>query len=195
MRWAAAGSLEKLSSPRWRRRPGRKTADSDDGRGAHPEGVLWVLLLQADANLESVGEADPVQRLLYVRQHAHRGPVLRSVGPADPLHNSAEALAGIAEKVHLRLHPRLDGRHVGLPEVGEYVPGAVVHESENLLHLSRVLADGDVEICHIGIEGGSDPAVAHVEFGGAHACLGRLDASVHITDLCQKVLSARHIIA
>src|SRR5262244_2210026 len=120
MRFAAAGSLEKPSSPRRRGRPGRKTADGYDGRGAHPEGVLWVLLLETDANLESVGEADPVQRLLHVRQHAHRGSILRLVGPANPLHNTAQASTRIAEKVHLRLHARLDGRHVGLPEVGEY---------------------------------------------------------------------------
>src|SRR5262249_22103959 len=109
--WAAAGSLEKPSSPRRRGRPGRNTADGDDGRGAHPEGALCVLLLEADANLEPVGEADPVQRLLHVRQHTpHRGPVLRLVGPTDPLHDPAEASAWIAEKVYLRLHPRLDGR-------------------------------------------------------------------------------------
>src|SRR5262245_24423575 len=99
--------VERDRSSRRRERPRRKTADGDDGRGSHPEGAFRVLLLEADANLESVGEADPVQRLLHVRQHAHRGPVLRFIGPADPLHDSAEASAGIAEKVHLRLHARL----------------------------------------------------------------------------------------
>src|SRR5262245_64869363 len=103
MRLAVAGSPEKPSSPRRRGRPGRKTADGYDGRGAHPEGVLWVLLLEADANLESVGEADPVQRLLHVRQHAHRGPVLRFVGPADPLHDPAED----------RKSTRLNSSHLG----------------------------------------------------------------------------------
>src|SRR5262245_57744571 len=108
MRLAAAGSLEKPSSLRRRGCPWRKTEDGYDGRGTHPEGAFRVLLLEADANLESVGEADPVQRLPDVRQHAHRGPVLRFVGPADPLHDPAEASARIAEKVHLRLHARLD---------------------------------------------------------------------------------------
>jgi len=68
----------------------------------------FAILVEADANLESVGEADPIQRLLNFRQHAHRGSILRLVGPANPLHNTAEASTGIAEKVHLRLHAGLD---------------------------------------------------------------------------------------
>src|SRR5262249_38013426 len=103
--------------------------------------------------------------------------------PADPLHDSAEAPARIAEKVHLGFHARLDRRHVGLTEVGEYVPGAVVHEGEDLLALSRVFADSDVEICHIGIEGGGDPAITHVEAGGTDVRLGRLNPGVEITEL------------
>src|SRR5262249_7437435 len=48
---------------------------------------------------------------------------------------------------------------------------------------------------HVGIEGGSDSAVAHVEFGGTHARLGRLDAGVEIAELGQEVLCAGDIVA
>ena len=61
--------------------------------------------------------------------------------------------------------------------------------------MSRVLAHGDIKIRHVGVERGADLAVAHVEFGGTHARLGRLDASVKIAELREKVLSAGHIMA
>src|SRR5258705_802847 len=173
----------------------RKALDGDDRGGAHPEGVLCVRLIKSHADLKPISEADPVQSLLHFRQHADGGTILRLVGPADPLHNAAETPARIAEKVHVRLHARLDGRHVGLTKIGEYVPGPVVHESEDLLALSCVLADRDITIRYVRIERGRHSAVPDVKPGGTLARLGRLDAGVDITDLRQKVLSARYIIA
>jgi hypothetical protein len=153
------------------------------------------MLLKSHADLEAIGEADPVERLLHLRQHAHRGAILRLVGPANSLHNSAEPPARIAEKVHVRLHARLDGRHVRLTEVREYVPGPVVHESKHLLALPCILADGDIKVRDVRIEGCRYAAIADVEFGGTYVRLGCLDTGVDIADLGQKVLSARYIMA
>ena len=100
------------------------------------------------------------------------------------MHDSAKPAARIAKKVHIRLHPRLDRRHISLTEVGEHVPGSVVHECEYLLALSRILADRDIKIRHVSIERSRHSAVPDVEFGGTHARLGRLDAGIHIADLC-----------
>jgi hypothetical protein len=77
-----------------RARRWRKTNNGDDGRGAHPEEALQVMLLKSHADLEPVGEANPVERLLHFRQHAGRGPILRLVGPADPLLDAAVAEIG-----------------------------------------------------------------------------------------------------
>src|SRR5437588_7128447 len=65
-----------------RRGPVWKPTDGDDGRGAHPEGALRVLLLEADADLEPIGQTYPVQRAPHLGQHPHRGPIVRSIGPA-----------------------------------------------------------------------------------------------------------------
>ncbi len=59
---------------RSRGRLGRKTADGDDRRGAHAEGPLRVALLEANANLEPVGQAHPVQGAPHLGQHPTVAP-------------------------------------------------------------------------------------------------------------------------
>src|SRR5882724_12388162 len=85
-----------------RRRGTRKTADGDDGRCAHPERMFVIPLLEANANLEAVGEAHPVQRAPHVGQHADGLPVSRPVRPADSLHDAAKWSARGADEVNVR---------------------------------------------------------------------------------------------
>jgi hypothetical protein len=52
-----------------------------------------------------------------------------------------------------------------------------------LLALLGVLADGDIEIRHVGVEGSTHPAVANVELGAPDGSLGSLKARVEFTEL------------
>ena len=77
-----SSSVMSLTRRQGRGRRGRKSTNGDDGRGAHPEGALRVVLLEPDADLEPVGQAHPVQRLPHFWQHAHRGALVRLIGQA-----------------------------------------------------------------------------------------------------------------
>src|SRR5262245_20576845 len=74
--WRAAGAtglVARTAGARLREETARissKSADGDDGGGAHAERAVRIALLEPDAHRKAIGEAHPVERAPHRGQHA-----------------------------------------------------------------------------------------------------------------------------
>src|SRR5215475_13598889 len=119
-------------------------ADGHDGRGAHPEGSIGILDL--DAHRESGGKTYPVDRLLDAREaHDARG-VLREHRPPKSDHGASEALARLRLKANVGRCARPDVAELRLAEVPDHVPRARIHEREDVRTCAGECSHRNVEI-------------------------------------------------
>src|SRR5690242_2008055 len=143
--------------------------------------------LQDDANRKTLIKTYPVESLLDLWQAGHGRAVLLKEAPADTLHFTREPFAGVAEQRYICSHTRTYSIEQILPEVGEHVPGVIVHKSQHRLTAVGILAAGNVEICNVTIEWGPYKAIIIIELSVIDLLRGRTYSLVHVTQDAQSI--------
>src|SRR5579863_6873360 len=113
--------------------------------------------------------------------------------PSDALYAPAKSLIRVTQQIDNRGHPVANISQKVLAEVGEHVPRAIVDEAEDLAALVRVLADRDVEIGDICIEGRVHVTILEIEFRVVERGLRGFAPRVDVTVLAQLVLRFRNL--
>src|SRR5581483_12131068 len=90
-------------------------------------------------------------------------------------------------------HAGRDLREVALAEVREHVPRATVDQRHDLTALVRVLADGDVQVRDVALEGRAHEAVVDVELRVVDGGARRLQPGVHVAVLAEQVPRLRDL--
>src|SRR5690606_25862270 len=104
--------------------------DHHIGRCPHAQ-ILFVRLIQADANGESLGHTHPVQGFLHERETAWKiDHVGGTDSPPDVFDLAGEPQPGIAQKVDRRTRPHLDIGQVGFAEESGGMPAIGIDERE-----------------------------------------------------------------
>ena len=105
---------------------------------------------------------------------------------------AAKSHVRIAQQEYFRAHPGTNPREKGFAKVRHHVPVPAVDQAHDLFALVRILADRDIEICHIAIEWRSHIAIFDIESRPVGGRLRRLSPSVNIPVLPEFIRGARN---
>src|SRR5262249_17822992 len=150
------------------------------------EGVIRVV--ETDTHGKALGEADPVELPVDLRQPPSARATVGDDGPAQPNHSSVEVLVG------LRLEVNLGGRapaympQVRLAKVRDHIPGGGVHQRKDVRASAGKGTLRDVQIDHPTTEGGIDATIGQIQRGFVHRDLRGPYACVDVAALPHRIL-------
>src|SRR5262245_39017262 len=104
--------------------------DGHDCRGPNAEGVIRVV--ETDTHGNPLGEADPVELPIDLRQPHGARAAVGDHGPAQPDHGPVEVLIRLRLEVNISGGSLADMPEVRLAKVRDNVPGGGIHQREDV---------------------------------------------------------------
>src|SRR5262245_57133487 len=159
-----------------------------DCRGTNAEGVIRVV--ETDTHGKPLGETDPVELPVDLRQPHDARAAVGDHRPAQPHHGPVEVLMRLRLEVNIGGHSLADMLELRLAKVRDHIPGGDIHQRENVRAGAGKGALLDVQIHHMPTEGGIDATIGQVKCSFFHRHLGAAHPCVDIPALPHIILGA-----
>src|SRR5499426_1989524 len=173
------------------RRPGclwGLVTEGHDCRGTNAEGVIRVV--KTDTHGKPLGEADPVELPVDLRQPVGARAAVGDHGPAQPDHGPVEVLVRLRLEVNISGGSLADMPEVRLAKVRDDIPGGGIHQREDVRASAGKGALRDVQIHHMPTKGGIDATIGQVERSFFHRHLGAAHPCIDVPALPHIILGA-----